>query len=113
VLIGLDAPAWIMAIAIGVIMVAIAIPLTASATMAAVGPVAVVALVGTGVPAPIAAAAVLGLPAPLAQAVLIGSLRAHAELREWRWRARRTVRSAPRAASRPRPGALRSCRSRC
>lgn len=64
VLIGLDAPAWIMAIAmaiaiaIGVIMVAIAIPLTASATMAAVGPVAVVALVGTGVPAPIAAAAV-------------------------------------------------------
>jgi ABC-type enterobactin transport system permease subunit len=94
-------------------MVAIAIPLTASATMAAVGPVAVVALVGTGVPAPIAAAAVLGLPAPLAQAVVIGSLRAHAELREWRWMARRTVRSAPRAASRPRPGGLRSCRSRC
>lgn len=71
-LIGLDAPAWIMAIAIGVIMVAIAIPLTASTTMAAVGPVAVVALVGTGVPAPIAAAAVPGLPAPLAQAVASG-----------------------------------------
>lgn len=51
VLIGLDAPAWIIAIAIGVIMVAITLPLTASATMAAVGPVAVVALVGTGVPA--------------------------------------------------------------
>ncbi|GAA4550401.1 TRAP transporter large permease subunit [Pseudonocardia xishanensis] len=59
VLAGLDAPAWIMAIAIGVIIVAIAIPLTASATMAAVGPVAVVALIGAGVPAPVAAAAVL------------------------------------------------------
>ncbi|MDA3629631.1 TRAP transporter large permease subunit [Saccharopolyspora sp. WRP15-2] len=59
VLSGLQAPGWIMAIAIGVIIVAIAIPLTASATMAAVGPVAVAALVGAGIPAPIAAAAVL------------------------------------------------------
>ena len=59
VLASLHAPAWIMAIAIGVIIVLIAIPLTASATMAAVGPVAVVALVGAGVPAPVAAAAVL------------------------------------------------------
>ena len=59
VLSGLDAPAWLMAIAIGVIIVAIAIPLTASATMAAVGPVAVAALVGAGIPAPVAAAAVL------------------------------------------------------
>jgi TRAP-type C4-dicarboxylate transport system permease large subunit len=55
----LSAPAWIMAIAIGVIIVLIAVPLTASATMAAVGPVAVVALVGAGIPAPVAAAAVL------------------------------------------------------
>ncbi|WP_432570699.1 TRAP transporter large permease subunit [Kineococcus sp. SYSU DK005] len=59
VLTGLDAPAWVMAIAIGAIVVAIAIPLTASATMAAVGPVAVVALTGTGIAAPVAAAAVL------------------------------------------------------
>ncbi|MER6988896.1 TRAP transporter large permease subunit [Saccharopolyspora hirsuta] len=59
VLSGLQAPGWITAIAIGVIIVAIAIPLTASATMAAVGPVAVAALVGAGIPAPIAAAAVL------------------------------------------------------
>ena len=55
----LNAPAWIMAIAIGVIIILIAVPLTASATMAAVGPVAVVALVGAGIPAPVAAAAVL------------------------------------------------------
>ncbi|RSM78158.1 C4-dicarboxylate ABC transporter permease [Kibdelosporangium aridum] len=59
VLSGLDAPGWLMAIAIGIIIVAIAIPLTASATMAAVGPVAVTALVGAGIPAPVAAAAVL------------------------------------------------------
>lgn len=45
------APAWLIVI--------IAIPLTASATMAAVGGVAVAALVGVGIPAPIAAAAVL------------------------------------------------------
>lgn len=59
VLSGMDAPGWFMAIAIGVIIVAIAVPLTASATMAAVGPVAVAALVGAGIPAPVAAAAVL------------------------------------------------------
>ena len=59
VLASLNAPAWIMAIAIGIIIILIAVPLTASATMAAVGPVAVVALVGAGIPAPIAAAAVL------------------------------------------------------
>jgi TRAP-type C4-dicarboxylate transport system permease large subunit len=59
VLSSLNAPAWIMALAIGVIIVLIAIPLTASATMAAVGPVAVVALVGAGIPAPVAATAVL------------------------------------------------------
>ncbi|MCP2166592.1 TRAP transporter large permease subunit [Goodfellowiella coeruleoviolacea] len=59
VLASLEASSWIMAVAIGVIIVAIAIPLTASATMAAVGPVAVAALVGAGIPAPVAAAAVL------------------------------------------------------
>jgi TRAP-type C4-dicarboxylate transport system permease large subunit len=59
VLASLNAPAWIMAVAIGIIIILIAVPLTASATMAAVGPVAVVALVGAGIPAPVAAAAVL------------------------------------------------------
>lgn len=59
VLASLQAPAWIMAIAIGIIIVLIAIPLTASATMAAVGPVAVVALVGAGIPAPVAAAVLI------------------------------------------------------
>ena len=55
----LTAPTWLMAILVGIIVVVIAIPLTASATIAAVGPVAVAALVGTGVAAPVAAAAVL------------------------------------------------------
>lgn len=55
----LDAPLWVLAIAVGVLVVAVAIPLTGSATMAAIGPVAVVTLVGAGVPAPVAAAAVL------------------------------------------------------
>ncbi|MFD7309727.1 TRAP transporter large permease subunit [Promicromonospora sp. NPDC059942] len=55
----LDAPLWLLAIAVGVLVVAVAIPLTGSATMAAIGPVAVTALVGAGVPAPVAAAAVL------------------------------------------------------
>jgi TRAP-type C4-dicarboxylate transport system permease large subunit len=59
VLASLNAPAWIMAVAIGIIIILIAVPLTASATMAAVGPVAVAALVGAGIPAPVAAAAVL------------------------------------------------------
>lgn len=53
------APAWLMAAIVGIIIVVIAIPLTASATMAAVGGVAVAALVGVGIPAPIAATAVL------------------------------------------------------
>src|SRR3954468_646383 len=55
----LHAPLWLLAIAVGVLVVAVAIPLTGSATMAAIGPVAVTALVGAGVSAPIAAAAVL------------------------------------------------------
>ena len=55
----LDAPLWLLAIAVGVLVVAVAIPLTGSATMAAIGPVAVVTLVGAGVPAPVAATAVL------------------------------------------------------
>ncbi|MFC9360643.1 TRAP transporter large permease subunit [Rhodococcus sp. NPDC057014] len=55
----LSAPSWLMAILVGIIIVIIAIPLTASATMASVGPVAVAALVGTGIAAPVAAAAVL------------------------------------------------------
>jgi TRAP-type C4-dicarboxylate transport system permease large subunit len=55
----LSAPAWLMAIVVGLIIVIIAIPLNASATMAAVGPVAVAALAGVGIPAPVAAAAVL------------------------------------------------------
>lgn len=55
----LDAPLWVLAICVGVLVVAVAIPLTGSATMAAIGPVAVVTLVGAGVPAPVAASAVL------------------------------------------------------
>ncbi|KQU28460.1 MULTISPECIES: TRAP transporter large permease subunit [unclassified Rhodococcus (in: high G+C Gram-positive bacteria)] len=55
----LAAPKWLMAILVGIIIVVIAIPLTASATVATVGPVAVAALVGAGVAAPVAAAAVL------------------------------------------------------
>jgi len=55
----LSAPAWVMAIVVGIIVVVIAIPLTASATMAAVGGVAVAALAGVGIAAPVAAAAVL------------------------------------------------------
>jgi TRAP-type C4-dicarboxylate transport system permease large subunit len=56
---GVTAPAWLMAIIVGVVIVIIAIPLTASATMAAVGGVAVAALVGVGIPPPVAATAVL------------------------------------------------------
>ncbi|WP_432565099.1 TRAP transporter large permease subunit [Kineococcus sp. SYSU DK003] len=55
----LDAPLWVLAICVGVLVVAVAIPLTGSATMAAIGPVAVATLVGAGVPAPVAASAVL------------------------------------------------------
>lgn len=59
VLESLSAPAWVMAIVVGIVIVVIAIPLTSSATIAAVGPVAVTALASTGIAAPIAAAAVL------------------------------------------------------
>ncbi|MFB9377786.1 TRAP transporter large permease subunit [Kineococcus gynurae] len=55
----IDAPLWLLALAVGVLVVAVAIPLTGSATMAAIGPVAVATLVGAGVPAPVAASAVL------------------------------------------------------
>lgn len=54
-----SAPAWLMAVIVGAVIVIIAIPLTGSATMAAVGGVAVTALFGVGVPAPVAATAVL------------------------------------------------------
>jgi TRAP-type C4-dicarboxylate transport system permease large subunit len=53
------APAWLMAIIVGVVIVVIAIPLTGAATMAAVGGIGVAALVGVGIPAPVAATAVL------------------------------------------------------
>lgn len=54
-----DASRPVMAVIVGLIVVAIAIPLTASATMAAIGPVAVVALIGAGVEPAVAATAVL------------------------------------------------------
>jgi TRAP-type C4-dicarboxylate transport system permease large subunit len=54
-----SAPAWLMAIIVGVVIVVIAIPLTGSATMAAVGGVAVTALASVGIPVPVAATAVL------------------------------------------------------
>jgi len=59
ILVNLDVPRWLMAILIGIIIVLIAIPLTASATMAAIGPVAVMAMASTGIPVPVAAAAAL------------------------------------------------------
>lgn len=52
-------PVWLLAILIGVIVVAVSAPLSASATMAAVGSVSVVALVGAGVDPTTAAVAVL------------------------------------------------------
>jgi TRAP-type C4-dicarboxylate transport system permease large subunit len=54
-----DAPRPIMAILVGVVVVAVAIPLTASATMAAIGPVAVMTLMSVGVEPAVAATAVL------------------------------------------------------
>jgi TRAP-type C4-dicarboxylate transport system permease large subunit len=54
-----DAPRAVMALIVGVVVVAVAIPLTASATMAAIGPVAVFALMGVGVDPVVAATAVL------------------------------------------------------
>ncbi|MGY0490005.1 TRAP transporter large permease subunit [Streptomyces sp. WG-D5] len=56
---GVDAPKWVMALIVGVLVVGVAIPLTASATMAAIGPVAVTSLVGAGVPPATACVAVL------------------------------------------------------
>lgn len=48
VLAGARAPLWGMALLVGVLVMAVAQPLTATATMAAVGPVAVASLVGAG-----------------------------------------------------------------
>lgn len=56
---GVEAPKWVMALVVGVLVVGVAIPLTASATMAAIGPVAVTSLVGAGVPPATACVAVL------------------------------------------------------
>lgn len=56
---GVEAPKWVMALIVGVLVVGVAIPLTASATMAAIGPVAVTSLVGAGVPPATACVAVL------------------------------------------------------
>lgn len=54
-----EAPRVVMALVVGLIVMAVAIPLTASATMAAIGPVAVFALTGAGVDPVVAAVAVL------------------------------------------------------
>lgn len=59
VLEGLSIPKWLMVLAVGAVIIIIAIPLTASATMAAVGPVAVMTLASVGIPVPVAAAATL------------------------------------------------------
>jgi TRAP-type transport system large permease protein len=56
---GMNLPVWILAILIGLIVIAVAAPLSATATMAAVGTVGVAALVAAGVPATTAAVAVL------------------------------------------------------
>jgi TRAP-type C4-dicarboxylate transport system permease large subunit len=55
----MDLPLWMLAILIGLIVIAVAAPLSATATMAAVGTVGVAALVAAGVPATTAAVAVL------------------------------------------------------
>ncbi|MEY9259374.1 TRAP-type C4-dicarboxylate transport system permease large subunit [Brevibacterium epidermidis] len=55
----LHVPVWLLALMIGVIVIAVAAPLSSTATMAAVGTVSVAALVSAGVPAPTAAVAVL------------------------------------------------------
>jgi TRAP-type C4-dicarboxylate transport system permease large subunit len=55
----LDLPLWALAILIGLIVIAVSAPLSATATMAAVGAVGVAALVAAGVPATTAAVAVL------------------------------------------------------
>jgi len=56
---GLDLPVWLLALVIGIIVVAVAAPLSSTATMAAVGVVGVAALAAAGVPATTAAVAVL------------------------------------------------------
>lgn len=56
---GLNLPLWLLAILIGLIVIAVAAPLSATATMAAVGTVGVATLVAAGVPATTAAVAVL------------------------------------------------------
>jgi len=56
---GLDLPVWLLALVIGLIVVAVAAPLSSTATMAAVGTIGVATLVAAGVPAPTAAVAVL------------------------------------------------------
>jgi TRAP-type C4-dicarboxylate transport system permease large subunit len=55
----LNLPLWLLAILIGLIVIAVAAPLSATATMAAVGTVGVATLVAAGVPATTAAVAVL------------------------------------------------------
>lgn len=55
----LQLPLWALAVLIGLIVIAVAAPLSATATMAAVGTVGVAALVAAGVPAATAAVAVL------------------------------------------------------
>ena len=59
VLDGLHLPVWLLALLIGFIVIAVAAPLSSTATMAAVGTVSVAALVAAGVPAATAATAVL------------------------------------------------------
>ncbi len=54
-----DAPLVVMVVLVGLVVVAVAIPLTASATMAAIGPVAVIALISAGAAPAVAAVAVL------------------------------------------------------
>lgn len=56
---GMNLPLWLLAFLIGLIVIAVAAPLSATATMAAVGTVGVAALVAAGVPATTAAVAVL------------------------------------------------------
>ena len=55
----LNLPLWALAILVGLIVIAVAAPLSSTATMAAVGTVGVAALVAAGVPATTAAVAVL------------------------------------------------------
>ncbi|MET4619194.1 TRAP-type C4-dicarboxylate transport system permease large subunit [Arthrobacter sp. 2762] len=55
----MNLPVWLLAILIGLIVIAVAAPLSATATMAAVGTVGVATLVAAGVPATTAAVAVL------------------------------------------------------